>query len=152
MVDIEKLPNPSHRQLASALRLTEVTDFVWGILRKGVVTRDDYDEAYRQWVRAMAEADFVVEDLCDKDGFYIVNYAAPWIDALHHAGHDPTDVVRMREEADREALRIELEVFLLVECIFQEQHGGATAVIVEEREGGAISFPVQGAGEERIGD
>lgn len=120
--DPRSLENWMHARVARAFRITMLSDFEVGVLSKGYVTREDYEEAYRLYVEKMTAAGFVVEEVVDDSGYYIRNYSSRRRNELFRRGDSPaSEVSRLDEEERSLSQECEAGTFLLVSAIFREQ-------------------------------
>lgn len=87
--DARSLENWVHARVAKAFRVTMLSDFEAGVLSKGYVTREDYEEAYRLYVEKMTAAGFIVEKIVDASGYYVRNYSSRRRNELFRGGTRP---------------------------------------------------------------
>jgi hypothetical protein len=119
--DARSLENQMHVRFAKAFRVTTLSDFEAGVLSKGYVTREDYEEAYRLYVEKMTAADFIVEEIVDDSGYYVRNYSSRRMDDFYAQDEPASEVLRL-EEAERSLGRgCEVGTFQLISTIFREQ-------------------------------
>ncbi|GAA1863477.1 hypothetical protein GCM10009715_08390 [Paeniglutamicibacter psychrophenolicus] len=119
--DARSLEKQMHARFAKAFRVTTLSDFEAGVLSKGYVTREDYEEAYRLYVEKMTAAGFLVEEIVDDSGYYVRNYSSRRMDEFY-AQDAPASEVSRREEEERSLSReCEVGTFQLISTIFHEQ-------------------------------
>jgi hypothetical protein len=119
--NVHVLKNPMHVRLATAFRISVLTEFEVRVLEKGYVSREDYEEAYRLWVERMTIAGFAVEDAINSDGYYIPNWSSPARDELHQRNAPAAEVTRFEKKEWATVHRLQTGTFLLVNAIFHEQ-------------------------------
>lgn len=78
-----------------------LSDFEAGVLCKGYVTREDYEEAYRLYVEKMTAAGFIVEKIVDDSGYYVRNYSSRRRNELFSRGDSPASEVSRLDEEER---------------------------------------------------
>jgi hypothetical protein len=115
------LNNRMHVGLARAFKITRLSDFEAGILAKGHVTREDYEEAHRRYVERMTAAGFIVDEVIDNRGLFVRNYSSSRRDELFTRGGPAEEVARMDAEERAIAQECEGGTFQLISAIFWEQ-------------------------------
>ncbi|QDG66574.1 hypothetical protein NIBR502772_10440 [Pseudarthrobacter sp. NIBRBAC000502772] len=120
--DARSLENWMHARVAKAFRVTTLSDFEAGVLSKGYVTREDYEEAYRLYVEKMTASGFIVETIVDDSGYYVRNYSSRRMNELFSRGDSPaSEVSRLDEEERSLSQGCEVGTFQLISTIFREQ-------------------------------
>jgi hypothetical protein len=111
-----------HARVAKAFQVSTLSDFEADVLRKGHVTREDYEEAYRLYVEKMTAAGFDVEKIVDDSGYYVRNYSSRRRNELFWRGDSPaSEVSRLDEEERSLSQECEVGTFQLIDKIFHEQ-------------------------------
>jgi hypothetical protein len=119
--DARSLEISMHARVAKAFRVTVLSDFEAGVLSKGYVTREDYEEAYRLYVEKMTAAGFTVEKIVDDSGYYVRNYSSRRMDEFFAQDAPASEVSRLEEEERSLSRGCEVGTFQLISTIFREQ-------------------------------